>query len=66
LNEIIAGQRAPTEAEIQDAKTHLSAEEVEKINENLTAEPIADYWFKVLSSCVRLSRHSGRICVYVF
>jgi nucleosome assembly protein 1-like 1 len=55
LNEIISGQRAPTQEELQEAKAHLAADEVEKINENLTAEPIADYWFKVLTSCVRLS-----------
>jgi len=58
LNEIIAGQRAPTQEELAEAKTHLAADEVEKINENLTAEPIADYWFKVLTSCVRLGRNS--------
>jgi len=55
LNEIISGKRAPTQEEVQEAKAQLSAEEVGQINDNLTAEPIADYWFKVLSSCVRLS-----------
>jgi nucleosome assembly protein 1-like 1 len=55
LNNIISGQRAPTEEEIQDSKAHLAPEEAEKINENLTSEPISEYWFKVLNNCVRLA-----------
>jgi nucleosome assembly protein 1-like 1 len=54
LNKIIAGKRAPTEEEVQIAKEHLASEEVEKISENLTAEAIPEYWFKVLTSCIRL------------
>jgi len=55
LNKIISGERAPTEEEIKEATTQLTAEEVEKIKENLTSEPIEGYWFKVLTTCVRLS-----------
>ncbi len=53
INQIISGEKAPTQEEIADYKDQLTAEEVEKIDENLTAEEIPDYWFKVLTSCVR-------------
>jgi len=55
-NQIISGERAPAEEEIQESKEYLTAEEKEKVNEHLTAAPIEDYWFKVLTSCVRLSQ----------
>jgi len=53
INQLIAGEKAPTQEEIADYKDQLTAEETEKIAENLTAEAIPDYWFKVLTSCVR-------------
>jgi len=55
VNQIIAGQRAVTEEELADAKTHLTSEEVEQIGQNLTTDPIPGYWHKVLTSCVKLA-----------
>jgi len=54
LNQIVAGKRAPNDEEVEVAKEHLTSEEIEKIPESLTAEPIQEYWYKVLTSCLRL------------
>ena len=56
VNQIISGERGPTEAEVEEAKTHLAPEEVEKIKDNLTADAIPDYWYNVLKKCVRLEK----------
>jgi len=53
INKIISGERAPLAEEIEQFKVHLTADEVSKIDENLTATPFTDYWFKVLKTCVR-------------
>jgi len=54
VNQIIAGDRAPTEEELHDAKTHLTEEELTKIGESLNAEAVPEYWYKVLTSCLKL------------
>jgi len=56
VNEIIAGERAPTVEELNRFKDQLTAEEIEKIGENLKAEAIPEYWWRVLKSCTRLER----------
>jgi len=55
-NEIISGEKAPTEEEIQEVKQYLSDEEKGNLAGHLTAEPLPEYWFKVLTKCGRLSQ----------
>jgi len=55
INEIVGGKRAPTDAEVGQAKEYLTAEEAGQVEANLNSEPISEYWFKVLTSCVKLS-----------
>ena len=56
INQIIAGEKAPTLEEVNSFKEHLTAEELAQAPENLKAEAIPEYWYKVLTSCVRLER----------
>mmetsp|Transcript_4846 Transcript_4846/g.4043 ORF Transcript_4846/g.4043 Transcript_4846/m.4043 type:complete len:131 (-) Transcript_4846:632-1024(-) len=53
-NDIIAGERAPLESEIEQFKEHLTEEEKGKVAENLEASPITEYWYKAITQCCKL------------
>jgi nucleosome assembly protein 1-like 1 len=55
-NQVISGERAPNDEEIQQGVQFLSDEDKTKLSEHLTAAPIEDYWFKVLTNCNTLSQ----------
>jgi len=54
--EVITGAHQPSDLELEKIKSNLTPEEVEKIKENLSNAPIADYWFKVFTNCTQLSQ----------
>ncbi|CAD8113431.1 unnamed protein product [Paramecium primaurelia] len=51
-NELILGQRAATDIELSNSDKFLSEAEKAIVAENNIAEPIDDYWFKVLKNSV--------------
>ena len=46
------GERAPNDAELGDIDKFVSEAEKAEVNANITAEPIDNYWFKVLKNSV--------------
>ena len=42
--------RAISEGDLKDLDKYLTAEETEKVKENLGARKLPDYWFKVVSN----------------
>lgn len=46
------GERAPNDAELGDIDKFVSEAEKAEVNTNITAEPIDNYWFKVLKNSV--------------
>lgn len=46
------GERAPNDAELGDLDKYVSEAEKAEVNTNITAEPIDNYWFKVLKNSV--------------
>jgi len=49
--DVITGKAIPTESEIEKVKPNLSAEEFEKLKDELKAEVIPDYWLTVFKNC---------------
>jgi len=54
--ELINGKHLPTDQELEKIKVNLLPEELAKMKESLTSEPIAEYWFKVFTNCSQLSQ----------
>jgi len=54
--DLIAGRHVPSEDQIEKIKGHLTGEELAKVKETLTNNPISEYWYKVITNCQQLSQ----------
>ncbi|CAD8062869.1 unnamed protein product [Paramecium primaurelia] len=54
-NEIILGQRIPNEVELANLPKFVSDAETQEIAQNNVAEPLAEYWYKVLKNSTLIS-----------
>ncbi|CAD8182534.1 unnamed protein product [Paramecium octaurelia] len=54
-NEIILGQRIPNEVELADLAKFVNDTETQQVNENNVAEPLSEYWYKVLKNSTLIS-----------
>jgi len=50
ISSIVQGKKEVTEGELKELDKYLTAEETEKVKENLGARKFPNYWFKVLSN----------------
>ena len=50
VSDLVQGKRDVKEEELKELDKYLTEEEKGKVNENLKAKKIPDYWFKVLSN----------------
>lgn len=59
VSDLVQGKRDIKEEELKDLDKYLTEEEKAKVNENLGARKIPDYWFKVMSNASVIKESIG-------